>query len=120
MLGHGGSADVVGDMPGKVLGGEAERAIGSRNQIRGVVAENEHATFPIPLDAPKGQRLLLLLPQPTKPLLHRHPLLVLDTNPGSYLGFARRSKRKGTCGVKVVTQLPRIVGAGFCVCKMTL
>src|SRR5262245_36683901 len=82
MLGHGGNADVVGDMSGKILGGEAEGAIGRRNQIRGVVAENEHATFPIPLDAPKGWRFSLLLPQPTELLLHRYPLLVLDTNPG--------------------------------------
>ena len=55
MLGHGGSADVVGDMPGKIFGGEAEGAVGRRNQIGGVVAENEHATFPISLDAPKGR-----------------------------------------------------------------
>jgi len=120
MLGHRGSTDVVGDMPGKILRREAEGAIGRRNQIGGVVAENEHATFPISLDAPKGRTLLLLPPQPTEPLLHRHPLLVLDTNPGSYLVFARCSKRKGACGVKVVTQLPRIVGAGFCLRKMTL
>jgi hypothetical protein len=120
MLRHGGGADVVGNMPGKIFRGEAECAIGGRNEIRGVVAENEHATSPIPLDATKRRRFPLFLPQPSKPLLHRHPLLVLDTNPGSYLGFAHSSKRKGASGVKVVTQLPRIVGAGFRVREMTL
>src|SRR4029077_12532372 len=82
----------------KIFRGEAECAIGGRNEIRGVVAENEHATSPIPLDATKRRRFPLFLPQPSKPLLHRHPLLVLDTNPGSYLGFAHSSKRKGASG----------------------
>jgi hypothetical protein len=81
MLRHWGGADIVGNVPGKIFRGEAKGAIGGRNQIRGVIAENEHATFPIAHYAAKRRRFPLLLPQPTKPLLHRHPLIVLDTNP---------------------------------------
>ena len=114
VLRHRRGADVVGDMSREIFRGEAEGAIVGRNQIRGVVAENEHATFPAPLDAAKRRRFPLLLPQPSKPLLHLHPLLVLDMNPGGLISASLvLSGRKVSHAVKVVTQLLPNVGVAF-------
>ena len=71
MLGHSGSADVIGDMPAEILRRETESAIGGGNRILGVVAEKEHAAPEIPVDAPERRHRRLLVPQPIKPLLHR-------------------------------------------------
>ena len=71
MLGHAGSADVIGDVPAEILRRETEGAIGGWNRILGVVAEKKHAAPEIPVDAPERRHRRLLLPQPIKPLLHR-------------------------------------------------
>ena len=65
-----GRADVVGDVPIEVLGPEAKRAIWPRDSVLSMVAEDDEALGPIPVDAPVERALHLLLPQPIELLPH--------------------------------------------------
>ena len=54
MLGHLRGAQVVGDVPVKVLGPKPKRAVALRDSVLGVVAEDEKAGRGVPVDAPIG------------------------------------------------------------------
>ena len=49
-FGHGGGAEVVGDVAVKVLRLQAQRAIGLGNRVLGVIAEDEEACARVALD----------------------------------------------------------------------
>ena len=54
MLGHLRRAEVIGDMPVQVFRLKPERAVGFREGVLGVVAEDEEAGRGVPFDAPIG------------------------------------------------------------------
>jgi hypothetical protein len=71
VLDHAGRADIIGDVPADILRWKAECAVGRRNVVVGVVAQNQNAALTVSVDAAIRRSFDFVLPRRISSLLHR-------------------------------------------------